>query len=161
MGKQKFVRVYTPKETVDYENRIRLFFAERNPNAELIDGPVQMTIYAYFSIPKSVSKKKREAMIAHEILPTKKPDASNILKSFEDALNGLAYNDDSQICSVNCSKVYGETPGCMCLVSEYLPSILDHRLKCECGWEGSVSNAVAGAHPDGRLSCPKCLRKVT
>jgi len=161
MGKAKFVRVYTPKETVDYENRIRLFFTERNMAATPIEGPVSMTIYAYFAIPRSVSKKKRAAMIAHEIAPTKRPDIDNIIKSFADALNGLAYKDDAQICHVACSKAYGETPQCMCLVSEYLPSILDHRLKCECGWEGSVSNAVADAHPDGRLSCPKCLRKVT
>ena len=41
-----------------------------------------------------------------EILPCKKPDVSNIAKAVEDALNGLVYEDDAQICSLTVSKCY-------------------------------------------------------
>jgi Holliday junction resolvase RusA-like endonuclease len=45
-----------------------------------------------------------------EIRPTKKPDADNILKAVLDALNGLAYNDDSQIVSARIEKLYSDNP---------------------------------------------------
>jgi len=111
--------MYNPKESVDYENRIRLFFTEQNKDAAPIEGPVAMTILAYFSIPKSASKKTQAAMIEHRISPTKRPDADNIIKSFADSLNGLAYKDDSQICAVMCKKVYDEKPHCVCIVEGY------------------------------------------
>ena len=49
-----------------------------------------------------------------QILPTKKPDADNIAKVICDALNGVAYGDDAQICKLCVSKRYqaveGSTP---------------------------------------------------
>ena len=36
-------------------------------------------------------------MLEWEIRPTKRPDLDNIAKAVLDALNGLAYQDDSQI----------------------------------------------------------------
>ena len=39
-------------------------------------------------------------MLNGRLFPTKKPDADNIIKVILDALNGLAYRDDSQICMV-------------------------------------------------------------
>lgn len=57
-----------------------------------------------------MSKKKRAAMLAGEILPTKKPDYDNIEKIISDALNGVAFYDDAQIVSSGLIKVYGEIP---------------------------------------------------
>ena len=41
------------------------------------------------------------------MLPVKKPDCDNIAKAILDALNGLAYEDDSQIVSAVILKRYG------------------------------------------------------
>ena len=41
---------------------------------------------------------------------TSKPDASNILKMYEDILNGIAYKDDSQIFSCLCENFYSDKP---------------------------------------------------
>ena len=49
-------------------------------------------------------------MIKGEILPTKKPDIDNIMKVVLDALNGVAYFDDKQVCKVNFIKMYSEEP---------------------------------------------------
>lgn len=49
-------------------------------------------------------------MLNGEILPTKKPDSDNIIKIILDALNGIAYHDDSQICSIHFEKKYAEIP---------------------------------------------------
>lgn len=42
-------------------------------------------------------RKRREAMIAGTIRPTKKPDADNVLKIVTDSLNDIAYYDDAQM----------------------------------------------------------------
>ncbi len=49
-------------------------------------------------------------MIAGDIAPTKKPDFDNIQKIICDALNGVAYYDDSQIVKADIEKVYRTTP---------------------------------------------------
>ena len=69
-----------------------------------------MYITAYCGIPKSAGKKKRVDMMSQLILPTKKPDADNIVKVIADALNRVAYHDDAQIVRLNYRKVYDETP---------------------------------------------------
>ena len=62
--------------------------------------PLEISILALFPIPKYVSRKTKELMLNGRLFPTKKPDADNIIKVILDALNGLAYRDDTQICSV-------------------------------------------------------------
>lgn len=54
-------------------------------------GPVIFCVVAHRRLPKSAPKRR----IAEQ--DTYKPDASNIVKLVEDALNGVAYHDDSQI----------------------------------------------------------------
>lgn len=75
-----------------------------------IEGPVRLTIEAVFSRPKSLVWKKRPMpRVPH----TKKPDAENVAKAVLDALNGLAYQDDSQVCELRVCKwiaAGGEAP---------------------------------------------------
>ena len=70
------------------------------------DAPVEVLVTAYIEPPKSWSKKKRET--AYGKPHTKKPDADNIVKSVLDGLNGIAYNDDSQVFHEDGKKFYGE-----------------------------------------------------
>ena len=42
--------------------------------------------------------------------PTKKPDSDNIIKIILDALNGICYHDDSQVCKIYFEKKYSEIP---------------------------------------------------
>lgn len=97
-----YVRSYTPAKTIEYENLVRMEW-ERS-GAKKLEGAISANIICYFPIPKSVSKKKREAM--HGTFYTKKPDCDNIAKIILDALNGIAYDDDSQVASLRVWKVY-------------------------------------------------------
>jgi Holliday junction resolvase RusA-like endonuclease len=113
MGKQR-ARVtkwgtYTPEKTVNYETYVKELYAVKYPDTKL-KGALGIYIAAYISIPKSTSKKNSADMFINKIRPTKKPDASNILKIVEDALNKVAYDDDSQIIDVAVFKAYSDVP---------------------------------------------------
>jgi len=105
---------YTPEKTVLYENLIKTEYARQCGNlkfATLSDGtaqPVAVRIEAVYGIPKSYSKKKRERALNGELAPTKKPDADNIAKVVCDALNGVAYVDDTQVVDLRVFKRFGE-----------------------------------------------------
>lgn len=105
-----FPKAYTPAKTANYENLVKLAFQQSNEKPFERDAQLRAEIKAFFPIPKSTSKKKRAEMLDGRIRPTKKPDADNIAKSILDALNGLAYYDDAQICSLAVIKLYGEAP---------------------------------------------------
>ena len=54
-----------------------------------------------------------------EIFPTVKPDCDNIIKIVCDALNGLAYRDDSQVVAVTCQKKYGVEPAVHVVITDW------------------------------------------
>ncbi len=64
-------------------------------------GCVKAEIKAYYRIPKSDSKNKRQLKLDGKIRPNKKPDVDNIIKAVLDALNGVAYTDDAAIVEAN------------------------------------------------------------
>lgn len=101
---------YTPDKTVNYENLVQFSYLEKYKQAHLLEGPLKLTINFDFPIPKSTSKKNRELMLLGEIRPTKKPDIDNCIKAITDALNNLAYKDDSQIVEIAACKWYEEEP---------------------------------------------------
>lgn len=102
-------RTYTPSETVNYEAFVKLCFTEKYPDAIPAEGNVCIAIDAYFPIPASWSKKKKQQALDGEIRP-KKPDWDNIGKAISDALNGIAYVDDAQTYDARVIKRYGEKP---------------------------------------------------
>lgn len=101
---------YTPEKTVNYENLVKLSFQQTGETSFDKDAMLRANIVAYFPIPKSTSKKKRELIELGLIQPTKKPDLDNIAKVILDALNGLAYYDDAQVCQLEIMKCYSDTP---------------------------------------------------
>lgn len=105
----RFTTVYTPKQTVDYENLVKYSYYEQNGD-KMLEGPLDVEITGTFPIPISVSKKQSEKMLRGEIKHTKKPDCDNMAKIVLDALNDIAYHDDSQIIDLRISKQYGENP---------------------------------------------------
>lgn len=103
----KFVKTYTPADTASYENLIKLQF-KISCGDWYSELPLKMKIIAIHSIVKSATKKNRAKMLNGELKPTKKPDADNIVKIICDALNNIAYKDDTQVVELEFKKVYGE-----------------------------------------------------
>ena len=119
MGKQRprvvhngsFSQAFTPKETVSYENLVRVMYREAAKGKRFADEyMLDVRVIAYYSIPKSTSKKKRKMMLEHKIRPGKKPDWDNIGKIICDSLNTVAYRDDSSIVDAQVRKFYSENP---------------------------------------------------
>lgn len=103
-------RTYTPNKTINYENWVKICYLEKYKDKELMDKPLRVTIRAFFEIPKSTSKKKKQQMLDNAILPMVKPDTDNIAKSILDSLNGIAYKDDKQVAELIVYKFYNDTP---------------------------------------------------
>lgn len=103
------VRTYTPKETENYEAFIKVSYLNEVGQKKL-SGQIDAHIKGVFPIPKSTSKKQREMMLSGKILHTKKIDCDNLAKTILDALNGIAYDDDKQVCRLYVEKVYGNNP---------------------------------------------------
>lgn len=107
----KTKNTYTPKATQDYETLVKQCYMQKYRDKEPIAAktPVEVEIYAYFKIPKSMPKKQKELIENNELFPTVKPDSDNISKIILDALNGVAYYDDNQVTDLTIYKLYATT----------------------------------------------------
>lgn len=114
-GRPRFHRIknhvatYTPEETLNYEAYIKMSYLNVAKRTKL-NGQIEAHIKGVFPIPKSTSKKQRALMLSGEVMHTKKIDCDNLAKTILDALNGIAYDDDKQVCRLIVEKVYGENP---------------------------------------------------
>ena len=97
---------YTDPQTYQYEQLIKISYLNSVPaRNRMHEGPLVVELQADFAPPESWSK-KRKAMAMEGGLPhTSKPDLDNIVKCL-DALNGLAWHDDSQIIGIVARKEY-------------------------------------------------------
>lgn len=90
-------RLYKDKRDVQAERRIKDAYINSG-GGHFGDKPLMLIVISHRHLPDSKPKRiKRES-------DTLKPDGTNICKSVEDALNGIAWHDDSQIVCPICLK---------------------------------------------------------
>lgn len=125
-GRARYVRrgnhisTYTPEKTRTYETLIKDAARQAMGVSEPLETPVSLYLYIRVPIPASATKKRLQAIADGSEKPTKKPDASNVLKSVEDGMNGVVYKDDSQIVNIHVTKVFSSEPGVDICVKECL-----------------------------------------
>lgn len=100
--------VYTPAKTQSDEAVVRQFAHLAIMGTPLLQGPLRLEVEIYRPFPKSWSMKRRAATF----WITGKPDCDNMLKLIADAMNGIAYQDDSQIAALAMVRLYG-IPECV------------------------------------------------
>ena len=103
--------MFTPAKTAAYEGLIAHAAQVAMAGAAPLDCACQVQLSITVSVPASWSKKKQAAALAGQVLPTKKPDADNVLKAICDGMNGVVWRDDVQAVDVFLRKRYGATPG--------------------------------------------------
>lgn len=101
-----YVGAYNDQET---EEGKWILMAKSQIN-ELIKRPtpIMLSCEFFMPIPKTTSRKRANMMRNGDIKHTKKPDLDNLVKFVKDCLNGLAWEDDSQVFYLTAFKRYGE-----------------------------------------------------
>ena len=114
-----FVRTYTDEKTISYENKVLMCYKEAVKGSEYetnIMFPkgtmVSICVFCYFKLRKTdyckkgLNKSGKEKM--DRLYCDKKPDFDNVVKSVLDGLNGVCYEDDSQVVLLYGYKKYTE-----------------------------------------------------
>ena len=114
---KKSGHAYTPEKTKNYEQAIA--WAYKSAGGKLSDNYIEISVKAFFEIPKSQNKEKRKMMEQGLSRPTSKPDIDNIIKAVLDGLNKTAYNDDKQVVKVSGEKFYSYEPCIIVEVTDY------------------------------------------
>lgn len=119
-GRPRFGRygAYTPEKTQEYEEYVKMCWFAKYGGVQPSKQSLEVNVVFYLPIPKSVNKKQRAEMLDGKIKHTKKPDIDNLIKSVLDALNGIAYSDDSKIIRVAAEKQYSEKPRTELIIKE-------------------------------------------
>jgi Holliday junction resolvase RusA-like endonuclease len=112
-GRPRFVRktgvAFTPAATRNYEASLRLAAQDVMAGRAPMEGAISVVIDAYFPVPTSGPRRKREAALTGAVRPQVKPDLDNIIKNF-DALNEIVCRDDKQIVDATVRKSYSDRP---------------------------------------------------
>jgi Holliday junction resolvase RusA-like endonuclease len=110
-GRPRFTRIghaFTPKRTRDYEKMVKEMCLSAW-NGEPLSGPVVLTV------DFTIARPKTNKTTYH----SQKPDCDNLLKAIQDSLNGVAFNDDSQIVCTSSSKKWGDSGLVEIIVESY------------------------------------------
>lgn len=100
---------YTPKKTQEAEAHVRYIAQSTIGLSGYVvqqDVPLAMSCCFMLTKPKSGPNAKR----ADGEGCTKKPDLDNLVKLVKDALNGVAYDDDSCITALHATKAWADVP---------------------------------------------------
>lgn len=108
----------TPKRTRDGERDLARVAREAlGSDFEPLSGPIIVNVAAIVARPQRLRRKKDPEGL---IWRTARPDADNVRKWVLDSLNGLAFEDDSQVVAGHTFSLYSEKSGISSTVIEIL-----------------------------------------
>lgn len=109
-------RPHTTQRTRSAEEWLRAYTMEQI-GAPCLTDALALVVSITLPVPPSWSAKRRSEALAGHAWPTGRPDADNYLKLVCDALNGVAWRDDSQIVDARVVKAYGAEPRTVIVIS--------------------------------------------
>lgn len=104
-------RMFTDSKTASYENLVKMAASQALAGRAPLDVPLTVIVTVRMTPAASSSAKKRAAMLAGEMAPTKLPDLDNVVKAVLDGCNKVAFRDDALVVSLIARKQYAATPG--------------------------------------------------
>lgn len=100
-GGRTFGQNYTPKnDPVNAFKAVCQLAAAKAYKGPPLDCPIRMDLVFVFDRPATVPKRLGTGRLPH----TGKPDRDNVMKSLQDALEGLLFRNDSLICAGSVEK---------------------------------------------------------
>jgi Holliday junction resolvase RusA-like endonuclease len=72
----------------------------------LLEGPIALTVTFSFVRPKSHLTSKGDLRKGAPLEHVSRPDVSKLARALEDALTGIVFRDDSQVCELSACKEY-------------------------------------------------------
>ena len=115
------VHTYDPEENAVNEQVVVVMFRQAVRDAGLDWAPckyAKVQITACYGLPKGKSRAWRADALAGRLYPSRKPDLDNVAKLVLDALNGIAWQDDAGVVSLQMWKCYEETSRVIVTVME-------------------------------------------
>lgn len=117
-----FATIFTDKKTRNYENDLKAAGIKAMEGLEVAVGPLSVGVRAYMAIPASWSRKRRQAALSGDLMPTTGVDLDNIVKML-DGLNyrlptykgdkskwPIVWGNDAQIINLHAMKFYSDQP---------------------------------------------------
>lgn len=111
VGGHHSARMFTDSKTASYENLVKMAASRALGDRTPLDCPLTVVVTVRMTPAASSSRKKRCAMLAGEIAPTKLPDLDNVVKAVLDGCNKVAFRDDALVVSLIARKRYAEVAG--------------------------------------------------
>lgn len=103
------IRMYDPPKVSKFKKELHQL-AKMGYKDEPLDGQIEVDVWFYRPVQKSLSKKERARRLSGECRPTVKPDLDNYIKSALDGLNGVLWTDDARIVDLHAHKYYSDRP---------------------------------------------------
>lgn len=101
--------MYDPEKVKNFKKGLHQL-AKMSYKDDPLDGQLEVDVWFYRLVQKSLSKKERARRLSGEHRPTVKPDLDNYIKSALDALNGVLWTDDARIVDLHAHKYYSDRP---------------------------------------------------
>lgn len=117
--KQLFIQQYPDPDTEAYEKVLAEAAGLFMRGKPITETPLALLVHSFRPIPESWSKADKAKALAGAILPVSRPDWDNYGK-ITDALNGVVWKDDSQVCDGRCIKRYSDEPALRIEVREFV-----------------------------------------
>ncbi len=124
---KRAIITHDSEKTKPWMNTVK-FFAMNEYRGPLLCGPIKLTMEFRRLRPKGHygSGKNAHTLIKagkDAPLPITKPDLTKLVRAAEDALKGVIWRDDSQVCIQETSKIYVDRdPGVQIDISEIIES---------------------------------------
>lgn len=100
--------IFTPRRTHKFEHEVG--WLARKAGYQPFRGPVAVEVEIIFCPPKTWKKADRALSIG-QWADDCSTDTDNVVKAVLDGMNGVAYLDDKQVCSITATKRWGEVAG--------------------------------------------------
>lgn len=107
------IHKYTPASVEIAQSTLRAMAQQQLPSGFIPwDGGIMVRVQYVFPPPKSFGKKRLEEMRAGKrFYKSTKPDLTdNLNKAVFDALQGVVFINDSQVCTFYAEKIFGDIP---------------------------------------------------